>query len=156
MGTLSILRSRANEPATQSSEDRQDKNHFRQRCPAAIAPLPLLGGARNASTTILHRSAAGQGQGRPVTSPVMHILRRKPPQGSYRREKEKGLCAGGPRCASRVCRQRRGTSVMSQTYSQTAKREHVSGVHQGQCVNVSGGAEPGLRTMICWGRDWCY
>jgi hypothetical protein len=44
-----------NEPATQSGEDRQDKKRFRQRCPGAIAPLPLLRGARDARTAILHR-----------------------------------------------------------------------------------------------------
>src|SRR5260370_18587773 len=39
IGALSIMRSRAKiQPATQSSEDRQDKNRVRQWCSGALAP----------------------------------------------------------------------------------------------------------------------
>src|SRR2546426_9110969 len=65
----------ANEPTTQSGQDREDKECFRQRCPCAIPTLPLLGRRRNASMAILaQRQTARQSEGRPITQPVVHIL----------------------------------------------------------------------------------
>ena len=42
-----------NEPTAQCSENGEDKQCFRQRCPGAISPLPLLRGARDVVTAIL-------------------------------------------------------------------------------------------------------
>jgi len=46
-------------------------------------------------------------------------------QTGARRGKEKGFFTVCPRCAPWACGQRRGASVMSQAYSQTAKGEQV-------------------------------
>jgi hypothetical protein len=44
---------------------------------------------------------------------------------------------------------------MGQAHSQTTQREQMKGVDQGECINVQGGTEPGLRTMVCRWGDWC-
>jgi hypothetical protein len=43
---------------------------------------------------------------------------------------------------------------MGQAHSQTTQREQMQGVDQGECINVQGGTEPGLRTMVFRWRDW--
>src|SRR5258706_2762463 len=126
-----------NEPTAQCSENGEDKQCFRQRCLGAIPPLPLLRGTRDAGTAILAQwQAAGQSQGRPVTEPIAHILIRKPPQGTQKRNEEQRLFAVRARRASRSCRQRGRTSVMSQAYGETAQGDQVQGVHQGQGIHV--------------------
>ena len=44
---------------------------------------------------------------------------------------------------------------MRQTDGQTAQRKQVQAIDQGEGINVQGWTQPCLRTMVCWGRDWC-
>ena len=93
-----------NEPAAQRGENGEDKQRFRQWCPCTIPALPLLRRARNAGTTIPpKRQAARQGQGRPITQPVMHILIRKPPECAQERDEQQRLLAIRARCATGAC-----------------------------------------------------
>ncbi len=125
------------EPTTQSGQDREDKKRFRERCPCTIPALALLGRARDARMTISpKRQTARQGQGRPVTQPVAHILIRKTPQRAQERDEQKGLFTVGPRSAARTCWQRRRASMMSQAHGQTAEGKQMQRVHQRQSVNM--------------------
>src|SRR5258708_18360389 len=110
------------EPTAQCSENGEDKQCFRQRCPGAISPLPLLRGTRDARTAILAQwQAAGQSQGRPVTEPIAHILIRKPTQGTQKRNEEQRLFAVRASSASRACRRRGRRSRMSQADAEKAQ-----------------------------------
>jgi len=44
---------------------------------------------------------------------------------------------------------------MGEMYSQTTQSEEMEGVDRSQGINVESGAEPGLRTMICWWGNGC-
>lgn len=45
--------------------------------------------------------------------------------------------------------------MISQADRQTTKDEEMQCVYQDQRINVESRARPGLRTVICWGQDWC-
>src|SRR5260221_13845764 len=76
-----------NEPTAQCSENGEDKQCFRQRCPGAISPLQLLRGKRDGRTAILAQwQSEGHRLGSPITNPMTHIRRRKRPQGNQTRK----------------------------------------------------------------------
>src|SRR5437879_351279 len=45
--------------------------------------------------------------------------------------------------------------MVRQAHGHTAQSEQMQGGNESEGINVEGWAEPGLRTVICWGRDWC-
>src|SRR5260370_11668413 len=86
-----------NEPATQSSPHAEHKERFRQRCSGLLPTFPLLGGTRDAGTTILAQwQATVEGEGGPVGQPVTHIPVGEPPQRVKEGDKQQRLLAIQP------------------------------------------------------------